>query len=274
MRRESINIALACAVGALIGALVSIEIAERFAFGQYVWFVGALLGGGIAYCLVDFGEFCAGVRHAYFKTIDWRPHPMSFRAAFAMFCAYTMMTQNMFFIIFLAVPVYIAGKDFEFWPWLAFSLLALGIGLLASVAIWRGRQNATNWAWLKHQRVMEKQGWKMFYWANVIGLSIWLIFLVGWLLWNAIIRIPRAYIATYHGIGWLIRQASLFLKHLFIQIHSQRRVLCFVDASFGAAAGFYFGNAIIGMAVGALLGLLNYELVSVRWLKLAPTRSR
>lgn len=60
---------------------------------------------------------------------------------------------------------------------------------------------------------------------------------------------------------------------LFKLIHSQKRLICFVDAVIGGTIGFYYHNPLVGAAVGGLLGMVNYELVSVRWLKLVPKQA-
>ncbi|HXK31292.1 MAG TPA: hypothetical protein VJZ94_00875, partial [Candidatus Paceibacterota bacterium] len=61
-----------------------------------------------------------------------------------------------------------------------------------------------------------------------------------------------------------------FVAGVFVYVHSQRRTICFIDATIGATIGYFFGSAIIGAIAGALLGVINYEIVSVRWLRLVP----
>ncbi len=48
------------------------------------------------------------------------------------------------------------------------------------------------------------------------------------------------------------------------------RLLCGVDAAIGTAVGYYFGNALIGAAAGAVFGVVNYWVVAVRILRLRP----
>jgi uncharacterized membrane protein len=43
-----------------------------------------------------------------------------------------------------------------------------------------------------------------------------------------------------------------------------------VDAVFGVIVGWKFGNPLLGAIVGGVLGVINYQLVSIRWLKLVP----
>lgn len=69
-----------------------------------------------------------------------------------------------------------------------------------------------------------------------------------------------------------VRFTAKFLKQLFFLIHSEERLLCGVDAAIGAVVGYMAGNALVGAAVGGVLGILNYEIISIRVLKLKPNR--
>lgn len=73
------------------------------------------------------------------------------------------------------------------------------------------------------------------------------------------------------------------VPRVFVAIHSDFRLLCATDSFLGAVVGYCFErgfatehpfivscSVLIGGLVGALFGILNYELVSVRWLKLVP----
>lgn len=79
------------------------------------------------------------------------------------------------------------------------------------------------------------------------------------------------------GTFWVISKTVRFLMltvwHLFKLIHSDLRLLCGVDASIGATIGIFAHNPIIGAIAGGLIGVLDFELVSKRWLKLVPARS-
>ena len=64
-----------------------------------------------------------------------------------------------------------------------------------------------------------------------------------------------------------------FVVRTFVYVHSERRTLCFVDETLGAVAGFSLGSAVLGAVVGAILGFVNYEFVSIRLLKLVPAKA-
>lgn len=61
-----------------------------------------------------------------------------------------------------------------------------------------------------------------------------------------------------------------FVRYTFVYVHSERRTLCFVDATLGAAIGYAFGSAIIGMIAGIVAGVINYEIISKRVLRIVP----
>lgn len=68
-------------------------------------------------------------------------------------------------------------------------------------------------------------------------------------------------------------------KKVFITIHSDERLLCGTDGALGGAIAYHLFNGALwvvltGGVLGALIGLLNYQLVSVHWLKLVPARTK
>jgi hypothetical protein len=78
---------------------------------------------------------------------------------------------------------------------------------------------------------------------------------------------------------WKLSQKTTYtkcwkvIKKFFFLIHSQARIICMVDAGIGAfiaSSDKSMGMLIVGMTCGALLGVLNYYVVSIWWLKLQP----
>lgn len=57
MNRQLWSIVGACALGACIGTFTALDISTRFQYGSYLWGIGALLGGIVAYVAVDFRHF-------------------------------------------------------------------------------------------------------------------------------------------------------------------------------------------------------------------------
>ncbi|MBL7022080.1 hypothetical protein ISR92_02060 [Patescibacteria group bacterium] len=73
------------------------------------------------------------------------------------------------------------------------------------------------------------------------------------------------------AISTFFMKIAKLIRYIFVEIHSDIRLLCAVDAMIGAGIGYFYTNPIIGMIAGGILGVINYELVSKRWLKLVPT---
>lgn len=63
---------------------------------------------------------------------------------------------------------------------------------------------------------------------------------------------------------------AVFLKKMFLLIHSDVRLLCGTDAAIGTVIGYFFQSPIVGCLAGAILGLANYYIVSIKILKLQP----
>jgi hypothetical protein len=76
----------------------------------------------------------------------------------------------------------------------------------------------------------------------------------------------KSYLWPFEMLGRFI----LFICRVFKYIHSDRRLLCFCEGALGTLAGMYWGNPIIGFIAGVLFGLISYQVISIRILKLKP----
>jgi hypothetical protein len=121
---------------------------------------------------------------------------------------------------------------------------------------------------------MQRQGYEFIVQMNAVVMA-WMAISssakgLGWLIMNT----PRFTKVAFMGIVAFVVDIAQFVARVFVYVHSSRRTLCFVDATLGAAIGYTYGSAIIGAVAGVILGVVNYELISVRWLKLAPQTTR
>lgn len=288
MTRGWLSIALACAFGALIGTLTALEISTRFEYGSYLWTIGALVGGITAYVAIDFRHFCACVAHSYRRTIAWRPYGLWWRAfgsAFVVAAAVVPTIMTGIVILFgtlisfdRTVPEYTLMGVFVYTPLaitplaiIAFSIIVmLFMGTLIGLAeTIRHGQEQEKWAERLHSTI--EMNWSMARIGNPVAVVVIAMRYALRGLRYSIVHSPDAARATRSTVKNICNIIAIFVAGVFVYVHSQRRMICFVDATIGAAIGYAFGSAIIGAIAGALLGVLNYEIVSVRLLRLVPS---
>lgn len=268
-----LSIALACAFGALIGTLTALEISTRFEYGSHLWAIGALVGGITAYVAIDFRRFCAGVVHSYHRTIAWRPDSRWWKTLAVMSGGIVMMYSSIVGVGGVTVayfsdnpmPVLICTLLFALFA----SVLGAGLGWLMTGTASRGAKDAADRERLL--RNLAEIGWFFVCWCNPIGATLAAIHGLKWVAVHTPSAIARAVPATINSVRQIVNTLVQFVTDVFVYVHSQRRTICFVDATIGAAIGYTFGSAIIGTIAGALLGVLNYEIVSVRLLRLIPS---
>lgn len=266
MKRESWSIIIACFFGAFVGGITALEIAARFEYGSYFWGIGALLGGIVAYFIVDFAQVRTGVLRAYNNVVNWQPNLLYWKAVIVNMTY--MMSVTIYVVLFFSLPYsmigVISGERVEMvvMSILIVSAIMLIIVLILSLLISldelsRGENEGREWRYrLKLLRSIRRNLGHI----ETLNPVTATCFLAA-LLWRSLPKL--------HKIPRLLWNFVLtFVRY----IHSERRTLCFIDAALGATVGYYFGSAVIGAVVGAILGVINYELVSVRWLKLSPTK--
>lgn len=308
MKKESLSVPFACALGALIGTLSALEISASFEYGSYFWGVGALFGGLVAYLAVDFRQFCAGIGRsyrtsasniasAYRTTVAWQPYKLYWKATAIVMLGLGMLALSMSILSWGSLTF--LPSDFLMDVPRAFLTIITG---LMAFCLWVAmlcypyinsetsfmdtrfrRQKTTSYEeWLTED---VSDGQKLIVYGNPIVLPFLVMLFtmivlkdVSLMLYNACARLWQNRVAIADAIismsSIIVREAKQFVVRTFIYIHSERRTICFVDATLGAVAGFSFGSAIIGVVVGAILGFINYEIVSVRWLKLAPVKTK
>ena len=103
---------------------------------------------------------------------------------------------------------------------------------------------------------------------SIFGFWVWYALACG--IYYFFCGLIGMFCALSQGLYVGIPLACRCCKTFFILVHSELRLLCGVDAAIGALVGFLIGSVVLGALAGGLLGLLNYELVSKRWLKCVP----
>jgi len=282
MTRGWLSIALASAFGALIGTLTALEISARFEYGSFLWSIGALVGGIAAYVAIDFRYFCAGVAHSYRNVIAWRPYGLWWRAFGSAFVAAAAMVPTIMIVFAIVLDALISSDPmvpdhtvmgvfvYASLYGIVFSIftvpiLGTFIGLAETA---RGGKEPERWA--EQLNSVIKINWVLARTSNPVAVVVIAVRYTLRGLHYGIVHAPDVATATRSSIKEVGKTIAMFVAGVFVYVHSQRRTICFVDATIGAAIGYSFGSAIIGATAGALFGVINYEVVSVRWLRLVP----
>ncbi len=250
------KIFLACALGAFIGALIALQL------GVYLWWIGMIVGGFVGYLSYEFKKVLEAGTCVWRTTcvLDWkkigcaarkRIWAISLIASFWMFWTIIFLCL-IFSLLFLCRMLKTPLVLFEIAPLIlvlsAFFTLILFPAL--SPIIWGKSDDAIKEGFLMWKTY---HPFKVFFYWIPLKMCKTGCFIV--------LRILKAIPIALTIIG-------LFIKRLFILIHSDERLLCGVDAAIGAAIGYFLGSAFLGAIVGGCLGVLNYELISKRLLGL------
>lgn len=306
-RRSTFQVALACALGALACALIAIATGFHIGYGILAGCITGYVAYEFRdVCRAIPIAFRAALRGSvsiYDTNIarlqEWRsrPHPFLYPA---MLITAPFYTRGLFSLMTSLV----IGD----WPKLgrvagiAFSVVGAPFALLAFIeASWfvafpmvilafigaRAAERSYWWPMMMVENpaqaqtdaaILESKGLRQqaLTYRNVgrwiaKGLGLTLLFFV-WTLWK--------YVVIYAGMA--IAFIARMLWALFKLIHSYERVLCALDGTIGGTVAYQFfispersiaQNAIavaFGMVLGIGFGLVNYEIVSKRVLKVVP----
>ena len=236
---QSGKVVLACVLGAFIGALTGLH------FG-HLW-ISVLVGGLVGYLSFEASTVASMAPRAWSQATNWHPD-FSWAPKLLKMWALGLGASFNYILLFVLFhwlfPSTHKGR-------LDYFLLGQGVVWLFLGAFWGPLVFG-----LKSDGFFQK-----------IHAHIPLLF---WI-WYA----PKGAISGAIWIGRrvpaMVRTLSRFARCWFDFVHSDLRLLCMIDAAIGATVGYCFHNPVIGAIVGGLSGLLNYEILSVRVLKLIPT---
>lgn len=259
MQRETWSIGFVCTFGAAIGAFIALELAAQFSFGKYLWFIGPLVGGCVAYVIYDFKAVLRGIGQAWQSVHGWRPH---------------FNRQKSKLGLMIVGYTFAVATGISFWFWSLIGMVFLNnpttsnvasfaeMGTIVSLIMTAGLSMIL----LSDLDTDEVRKWKSF------AVKMNIIMLPFWVTYHFIGLIGRPFHYIIRQIPSIVMFTIRFVKRVFFYVHSDVRVLCFMDAAFGAGVGYFAGSVIAGAIAGCLLGIINYEVVSKRILKLAPRR--
>lgn len=237
---KSGKVFLACSLGAFIGSIVA------FQLGQLTWWLGSLVGGLIGYIAYEFENIPHSVSSAW-KYAKIPAHAICSKLSRKnLKDGFSMGSWMAFWMLFVATMAPSGPSTSSSNVSLAIFCLVICyfFGLFLSLTSFEeidgSKMTAMLWKYASLPAIV-------FYWIPV-----------------GIYRFVKTVVL---GTPRVVVVACRFFKHLFVLIHSDVRLLCGVDAAIGAAVGYFFHNPVLGALAGGLLGILNYEVVSKRLLK-------
>lgn len=292
---ETRKIALACFVGGALCCGVALL------FSPTYWWLGLLAGLAGGYVGYEFREVWRAVPIAW-----WAARRRS-RTAWDMGLALTKwwLAQPHPFVYpalvpFLPIALWLTGRLWQTWSgsglealvlvslslFLWVDVLALLVAILYGLAFLGVRRGErcfwTPFLLLGHIDTARAQAEVSFLETN--GYRRKPLTYRNVLRWVALGLVVGLVVVPLQWVGELCGFLVRFVGRLFRLIHSQKRVLCALDGTLGGGlAYFWLGTAvtawgegmvlvIFGGLLGAALGVLNWQLVSVRLLHLPASR--
>ena len=248
----TVKVFLACAIGAFVGAVVALEL------NKYFWWVGLLVGGFVGYISYEFKKVVMALPTAWRKARGWQPDREWWREYLKLFVAVINFGLNIAFpcaFLFKLLATLSLSEAFT----TGSAIFSITVLFLMVVGFKNTKPNT-------HQMKTDLQQlphfWKLYLWL----LPKWILKGSWWLMRRA----PTFAKELATAIARASIVARNFIVYLFKEIHSDIRMLCGLDAAIGAAIGYFAGSAVIGAAAGGLWGTLNFEILSIRILKLIP----
>lgn len=262
--KNSLKIFVACAAGALIGALTALQLKGWW------WLLGMPIGALGGYLFYEGKKVIEAI-------------PKAFKASFAMrrnvpkvakkivqevgFRPFLLLALAVWLIVSLHIKdsvTMITANVVFLWLFLLFlavSFLTMLFSFFSFIFVCvSGDEKMVNFFGepLSGFEKFSRSQFLVFLKDICLGVvkSLWGIIKIPWYL--------------VRGLWWLAKVLFLhlpkatgkFVWTVFKLIHSDIRVLCTVDAALGAAVGYFAGSAIIGAAAGGLLGVVSYALVA------------
>lgn len=283
MDNKARRIVIACFLGAMLG----VYIATLLPF--VIWWLGAVVGGataGFVFALPEIVRYAPTAAKITWQTLIYIPQiwnrivfivrtirsgvravrevPSAKKwqaAPFLIFCGNFLAWIFMFM---LGLHIEENGRL----SWFLVPFIGMGIYLIYTELVWGILMNQCRGA---AEEVKIKTA------KRAVLLQSPAVIVV--LLLLALKVVPRLIAVTPKLVWEFVRFLAMFGKTLFLYVHSRELVLCMVDTGLAVCVGYLFFVRAAGMdmgptlllsgCVGALLGFLNYQLVSRHILHLA-----
>jgi hypothetical protein len=274
MNRDALKVFIACAIGAAVGTVVALDV------NRYFCWLGFLVGGSIGYLSYEWRGVIRAIPAAYRAAGRINlPSKYLLRCRFRFFLWASAATVS--FGVWTCA-VYLLEESLAQMGGLLYALLEIGlvILMLPCFLITAVLAMATVITTLTGTSGSEMNGFagnfsKLTFIISPPTVIFWHLPQGVWFVARktpyaivAFIRFAlRLIICTPRGIVAATSFCKRFGWQMFIRIHSERRLICGVDALLGSAVGYFAGSAAIGALAGGILGVINYAVVTEHWLR-------
>ncbi|MFA5127878.1 MAG: hypothetical protein WC457_02635 [Patescibacteria group bacterium] len=234
--KTSVKVFVACLIGAGIGSLVALDISHAF------WWVGLAVGGLAGYLSYEVRAVGRAMATAW-KSFGWSTfRSIKIRARLWRLLGFLMA------VVWFALPVVSYYWKFTGLVVLITSLLCI-CGALYTLA----------WFTLPFYVLSNYYSWhdECDEYNDSYDCSRRLV-----LTWSLPAIIYHFLRVTTRVVCLAPKSIFRFVRFVFLQIHSDIRLLCGVDSLLGAMTGYMIGSVIVGAVAGGILGVLNYVVVS------------
>jgi hypothetical protein len=272
MNRDALKIFIACAIGAAVGTIVALDM------NKYFWWLGLLAGGATGYLSYEWRAVIRAIPAAYRAAgrVKFPSKPILCRLR--LFIWASMATTS------FGAWMYIASSLAK--PLLPKGIILSSLGVMCLLFTLVCFLLTFAFAFVTMIMTFAGQvGNEMNEFAGVFRKTAFVVSpptVVFWHLPHGLLfvmkKVPQAVAATFRFIlSVLVRApqdfkatlgfAKRFGWQMFVRIHSERRLICGVDALLGSMIGYFAGSAAVGALAGGILGAVNYAVVTERWLR-------
>jgi len=262
----TLKIFLSAALGALIGSLVALELTS------YLWWIGAIVGGLAGYLAYEIHRIPRAVKNGFEQILNFRPDYKMIRRFFLAYLGGLSISYT--FSIICCIGLLNTNTAINSEEIVLFSVIYLPLflsvcALLAILAATLPPNEQTD----ENIRVIRESHRRLrmvaIKYLNPLAFPFTIIYLIVKSITKNHLRIISFIKKSllFMVIGFWLKLYFL-LKFIFIQIHSDVRVICMIGAAIGSIIGYIFQNPILGAIVGGIMGILSYQIISVRILKL------
>lgn len=269
---NTLRVILTCAFGGFVGTAVNTKLV-----GISTWtvIIGYLIGGAVSWLCLNWREARNFFVEKYKELQEWEPDPDNvyyvLSLVFSMGSAFVAFLSTWFLVFYLEgiLPTDPNALG-AFLVLLCLFSFGATLSSLVLCVISSGQPNISD------ADVFRRMRWTAAL-VNPLGLVIGpVIFLAKFIVW-AVPRIPDAtpivLRVVWAAVCWSGRQLKIVgaaAKHAYTQAHDRLRTICFIGGSLGTVIGTYYGDPMIGLIAGGVIGAIEYELVARCILGLEP----